>query len=295
MASDGDLHRWADTFVEEVLNNGTWKRPWHFTFQGIGGPDPWVVFHMCHRRMPWTHPADATMVRCYHGCPLSVAQDMIQNGFVVGDSEALWFTTFGMQGYGRMHAQDRSRSQIGWRENGWPCLWTQAVVVSFTLPSWAISSDGHEPVGRNTISLCDVMRLNQLPGASRCLQAGDRLHLWMYPFGYCSVELHVNLRHYRNWQAWDVAVWWWDFGSDTHGIIDQLWNGEVVLCCCKEREPFSWENSEPTCGAIVLKTMANSLGWQRSGGKYWYCPVCKVIRNVTPSSNKFSLMTPDSL
>ena len=42
MASHGDLHMWGDAFVKEVLNNGRWNRPWHFTFQGLGEPDPWV-------------------------------------------------------------------------------------------------------------------------------------------------------------------------------------------------------------------------------------------------------------
>ena len=37
---------WGDAFVKEVLNNGRWNRPWHFTFQGLGGPDPWVILHI---------------------------------------------------------------------------------------------------------------------------------------------------------------------------------------------------------------------------------------------------------
>ena len=149
--------------------------------------------------------------------------------------------------------------------------------------------------GKNTISQATVMRLNRLPGASRCLQIGDILHLSQPPFGNCSVELHINLRHYRNYQAWD----WYLLnnqltgGSLKLGITDQLWNGEAILCCCRETGPCLY--SEATCGAVTLKTEALRDGWQCSNGKYWYCPVCKVIRNITPSSNKFRLLTPDSL
>ena len=98
-------------------------------------------------------------------CPLSVAQDILENGFIIGNSEAMWFCTRGLVGYGRFHAQDRSRHEIGWTENGKPCLWTQAVTVSSTLPKSAYSGANHEPVGKGTISLRDVMRLNILPGA----------------------------------------------------------------------------------------------------------------------------------
>ena len=84
MASNGDLHMWGDAFVKEVLNNGRWNRPWHFTFQGLGGPDPWVIFHMELGRIAVTSRSE----RCYHGCPLSVAQDILENGFIIGSSEA---------------------------------------------------------------------------------------------------------------------------------------------------------------------------------------------------------------
>ena len=50
MASNGDLHMWGDAFVKEVLNNGRWNRPRHFVFQGLGGPDPWVIFHIERER-----------------------------------------------------------------------------------------------------------------------------------------------------------------------------------------------------------------------------------------------------
>ena len=161
MISHGDLHRWGDTFVKEVLNNGRWNRPWHFTFQELDGQDPWVIFHMQLGRSAVSSISE----RCDHGCPLSVAQDILENGFIIGSSEAMWFCTRGLVGYGRFHAQDRSRHEIGWTENGKPCLWTQAVTVSFTLPKSAYSGANHEPVGKGTISLCDVMRLNRLPGA----------------------------------------------------------------------------------------------------------------------------------
>ena len=36
MISHGDLHRWGDAFVKEVLNNGRWNRLWNFIFQGLG-------------------------------------------------------------------------------------------------------------------------------------------------------------------------------------------------------------------------------------------------------------------
>ena len=51
-------------------------------------------------------------------CPLSVAQDILENGFIIGNSEAMWFCTRGLIGYGRFHAQDRSRHETGWTENG---------------------------------------------------------------------------------------------------------------------------------------------------------------------------------
>ena len=203
--------------------------------------------------------------RCYHGCPLSAAQDILENGFILGSSEAMWFCTHGLFGYGRFHAHDRSRHEIGWTENGKPCLWTQAVTVSFTLPKSSYSKADHEPVGKGTISLCDVMRLNRLPGAKRCFEKGDILQLTDPPFGSSSAELHLNLRHYRNYQAWDRYLLSNRLtgGSFKVEILDQLSNGRLILCCCKAREPFAY--SAVTCGAITLTTEALSDGWQFFG------------------------------
>ena len=284
------LEKWCDTFAKEVLNNGTSNTPWYFTLQGVSGPDPWVIFHMLRERTAVT----SRYTKCYHGCPLSVAKDILQNGFIIGKSEAVWFCTHGLFGFGRFHAQDRSRGEkIGWTENGQPCLWTQAVAISFTLPDSSFSSGRHEPVGKDTIALSDVMRLNKLPAASRCLRKGDILQLRLPPFGSGSVELHMNLRYYFNYQQWDMYLL---KNGLTGGllkldIIEQLSTGEAFLCCCKEREPFSY--SATTCGALTFKTNALRDGWERSkNNSYWYCRVCKEFRL---SNRSYQSLTRDSL
>ena len=66
MASNGDLHMWGDAFVKEVLNNGRWNRPWHFIFQGLGGPDPWVIFILSWDVVPLLqYRKDVTMDALY--------------------------------------------------------------------------------------------------------------------------------------------------------------------------------------------------------------------------------------
>ena len=137
------------------------------------------------------------------------------------------------------------------------------------------------------------MRLNRLPGASRFLEKGDIVPLTHPPFGSGSAELHLNLRHYRNYQAWDSYLLTNRLfgGSLKLEIFDQLSKGQAILCCCKEGEPFSY--AEATCGAITLKTDALTDGWQYStSNRYWYCPVCKMIRL---SSKSYHLLTRDSL
>ena len=288
MSRREDLQMWANKFVTEVLNKG--HTPWHFTFQEPDGPDPWVIFHMQMVRSPVTSIFD----RCYHGCPLSVAQDILQNGFIIGESEAIWFCTHGLVGLGRFHAQDRSRDRNGWTEDGTPCLWTQAVTVSFTLPKSSYSSGNHEPLGVGNISLCDVMRIRTLPGAPRCLKKGDKVLLTHPPFGSDSAELHINLRHYGNYQYWDRYLLSKRLtgGSLKLDIFDQLSSGRAILCCCKVRKPFSYPAVTQTCGAITLMTNASRNGWQCSKlNHYWYCPKCTEFR----LDKSYRLLTKDRL
>ena len=130
-----------------------------------------------------------------------------------------------------------------------------------------------------------------VPDMSRNLMKGDVVQLWNFPFDRGSVELHLNLRHYRNYQAWDTYLLSHGLTGASIGrdIFHQLSQGIAILCCCKEANPF--EYSHVTCGAVTLKMEALRDGWQRSKkNHYWYCPVCKEIRL---SSNSFVLFTRD--
>ena len=141
------------------------------------GKRPWAVFHIGSTRSA-TSPG---YEKAYHGCPLSVAQCILQHGFRIGESLGMWYCDFGLLGYGRWHALERSRWRRGWLEEGAPCLWTQAVTVSLVVASEVCGTGGHEPVGKNTQALANIKRIAVLPG-TRPFRQGHRLLLKEYPF-----------------------------------------------------------------------------------------------------------------
>ena len=141
--SDPVLHAWGRDFVAQVLTATPWDDRWRFVFQMPEGKDPWVVFHIGSARSA----ALRRYEKAYHGCPLSIAQAIIRSGFIIGESGGLWYCGHGLLGYGRWHALERSSWRRGWLEQDAPCLWTQAVTVSFAVASECSGSGHHEPVG----------------------------------------------------------------------------------------------------------------------------------------------------
>ena len=115
----------------------------------------------------------------------------------------------------------------GHTENDYPCLWFHAVVIAFAVLKDVIGSGGHNPVGVATITEASVMRIKRLPDRTRSLLPRDLLPLTVHPFMRDSIELHVNLRHYGNYQTWDTYWMNCDIASGIlqHNRIEQLFEG----------------------------------------------------------------------
>ena len=287
MVSQKKLDDWGNAFIHEVLKEPISDREWFFTFQRKTGKETWCIFHTQRERVS----VPKGSVRCHHGCPLSVAQNILQDRFIIGPSGALWFCTHGLFGYGRCHALDRCQESYGWKENGQVCLWTLPVTISFVLSYSCIETNGHAPVGINTITLSDVMRLPRIPGDTKNILYNQEVSLFSPPFQYGSIEIHVCLRHYWNYQAWDpyfvetrLAV-----NVLNENIIEELQKGRVILCCCKSKEPFLF--SHVSCGAITSEANASDNGWYCSKtNNYWYCPECRPHR----IEGSYQVLNPDA-
>ena len=213
---------------------------------------------------------------------------MSERGFIIGQSLGLWYCERGLLGYGRCHALERSSWKRGWLEQGAPCLWTQAVTVGFVVASQVCGRGGHEPVGWGTKTLAPIKRIKSLPGRNKFMQ-GDTLLLNAYPFQPDSVELHVNLRHYRNFQMWDAYLLQLQSLCSLHArnVVKELHDGVLILCRTKRRKPFDlrW-----TCGAVVPFASALERGWEHAkNNTIFYCPICAscILRK------SYELLTPD--
>ena len=203
--------------------------------------------------------------------------------------KGVWFCPHGGRGYGRHHAQDRSDWTRGHKEDGHLCLWSHAVVIAFAMPKKIIGKGGHEAVGIGTETEVSVLRVVKLPTMTRSLQPRDLLSLTVDPFMPDSIELHVNLRHYDNYQFWDAYYISCDSvsGGWHRNRIEQLLEGTLILCCTQRKSPFLF--SYLTCGAVVAYAHAEKLGWQSSNGRFFYCGQCakhrldpKVFDSLTP-------------
>ena len=284
-AGSNVLHAWGHAFIQEVLSQTPWEARWDFSFQRLSSDDPWVIFHIGPQRS--RTPAD--FEKCYHGCPLSIAQRILREGFRIGQEKGVWFCPHGGRGYGRHHAQDRSDWTRGHKEDGHLCLWSPAVVIAFAMPKKIIGKGGHEAVGIGTETEVSVLRVVKLPTMTRSLQPRDLLSLTADPFMPDSIELHVNLRHYGNYQYWDVYHMSCESVSGIwhRNRIDQLLKGTLILCCTQRKSPFQY--SHVTCGAVVSFARALELGWQSSNERFFYCGHCakhrlnpKVFESLTP-------------
>ena len=85
-AGSNVLHAWAHTFIQEVLSQTPWEARWDFSFQRLSSDDPWVIFHIGPQRS--RTPAD--FEKCYHGCPLSIAQRILREGFRIGTKKKVF-------------------------------------------------------------------------------------------------------------------------------------------------------------------------------------------------------------
>ena len=149
---------------------------------------------------------------------------------------------------------------------------------------------GHDPVSVGTETEASVMRIIRLPNMTRSLQPRDLLPLTVDPFMPDSIELHVNLRHYRNYQHWDTYFMSCDIVSGIllRNRIEQLFEGTLILCCTERKSPFQYSNV--TCSVVVAFACARELGWQSSNEMYFYCRQCAKHR-LDPKA--FDSRTPD--
>ena len=79
--SDQLLHAWGRDFVAEVLSAMPWGDRWTFEFRmpDANEKDPYVVFYIDIGSTRST--ASPGFEKGYHGCPLSVAQCILREGF----------------------------------------------------------------------------------------------------------------------------------------------------------------------------------------------------------------------
>ena len=224
--SDQLLYAWGRDFVVHVLTETPWDKQWKFEFQMPDSKDPYVVFYIGSTRST----ALRGFEKGYHGCPLSVAQGILRKGFIIGKTLGLWYCERGLFGYGRWHALQRSTWQRGHLEHGALCLWTQAVAVGFVVRTEVCGTGGHEPVGFGTTTLTPVKRIVALPGRGK-FKKGETLSLNHDPFRENSVELHVNLRHYLNFQIWDryLVQYQLVFSFHAGNVVKDLRNGILIL------------------------------------------------------------------
>ena len=265
---------WAKQFISEILQDTPFENRWNFTFQksSSGKRYEWAVFFVDDSR----GPVPSGHVKAYHGCPLSVGTAILQEGFRIGSSESIWFCCYGPGGHGRTNALERCTIERGWYESKIPCLWSLPVVISFHVSNLWIGSGGHKSVGGSGMDSSAIKRFSRDVSLTR-LSKGVMypLHTWK------SIELHINLRYYQNYSAWDL---YWQGPS----IRQLLKDGHLILCSCKLKKP--WKFSHVSCGAMEKYNQALQKQWYKSGKGYFYCPTCKEYRTGLKTSKS---LTPD--
>ena len=251
---DANIEDWAPRFLQEVL--GDTPQLWRYSHDE---GDHWVVFHVGERRLSLD---PTTREKCYHGCSLSVARNMLKDGFVIGPSLGLWFCCHG-SGHGRHHAWDRAATSRGHKEHGQLCLWTLPVVVSFGMERSCVGKAGHPEVGKPPVPL---KRLRYNADGSP-LKQGDIVDIHLS----ASVELHVNLLYYHNWSRWDPSVL-----HLFHSVLPlpDTNSGALIMCAQADRTPWMLANN--TCGRLCWREATRQQGWTRSTNKphYWFCTMC---------------------
>ena len=268
--------RWARHFITEILQDTPFANRWNFIFQksNSGNTYEWVVFFVDDSRKI----VSPGHVKAYHGCPLSVATAILQEGFKIGESQSIWFCTYGSCGHGRNNALERCTIARGWHEGKIPCLWSLPVVISFHVSNLWIGSGGHKSVGGSGEHNSAIKRFSRDVNPNTRLAEGV-----MYPLhSWKSIELHINLRYYQNYSAWDL---YWQGPS----VRQLLKDGYLILCGCKHKKP--WKFSHISCGAIENHNEAVQKQWYKSGKGYFYCPICKEHRTGSKPSQ---YLIPDS-